>query len=139
MYRLLLIIGIAFALVSCKAQELTTPLAGRWKYTAIQPKDSAWTPVTGTYYEQIAVEFRTDGKISYYLNNTLTTDPCRIPCIPTAYTYSTGKIAFTDWASCPYVDCAPATAWHILKLDKDVLEVAPEGISTPHLRLERTR
>ncbi|WP_247231331.1 hypothetical protein [Telluribacter sp. SYSU D00476] len=139
MYRIALIIGIAFVLVSCQAQELVTPLAGRWKYTAIQPKDSAWTSVAGTYYEQIEVEFKADGKISYYLNNTLTTDPCRIPCSPTAYTYSAGRIAFTDWASCPYVDCAPVTAWNILKLDKDVLEVAPEGISAPQLRLERIK
>ncbi|GAB3173295.1 hypothetical protein [Telluribacter humicola] len=139
MHRIVLIIGIALMLVNCREQSPAPALVGRWKYIGIQQQDSAWTSVAGTYYEQVEVKFRADGKIDYYLNNTLTTDPCKIPCIPIAYTYTAEQLTFTDWASCPYVDCAPVTAWNILRLDGTILEVVPDSPSSPKLRLERTK
>ncbi|HEV7348119.1 hypothetical protein [Telluribacter sp.] len=141
MHRIIVAWSIALTLFSCRAAEVEEQysLVGKWKYTAIQEQNADWKPVKGTYYETVVVEFTRDQKISYTINNVPATDPCQVPCSPRAYRLNKEDIAFTDWFSCPNIDCAPVSGWKILLLTNEVLEVARRD-QPPHLlRLERVK
>lgn len=141
---------VLLVLFSCskKSEEIASPVVGRWTLVAQQDSAGAWaSPIP---LVPVQFEFRADGTFGYVEPNG---KPQRGCCQPTRYSFKAGTllapstsslwipttIAFTDWVSCPNVDCVLIQTWTVLQVGDQFLDLHPGEAKTSAQRFRYQR
>jgi hypothetical protein len=148
--RVLFLSLLLFFSCSKNSDETTPPVVGRWTLVAQQDGTGAW--VNFIPFVPVQFEFRADGSFDYVEPNG---KPQRGCCQPTRYSLKAGSlltpspssqwvpttVTFTDWVSCPNVNCALIQTWTVLQVSDQFLDLDLSEGKTPaqHFRYQRTR
>lgn len=133
---------------SKNADDVTSPVVGRW--TLVAQQDSAGTWANFIPFVPVQFEFHTDGSFDYVEPNG---KPLRGCCQPTRYSFKAGTllapstsslwipttIAFTEWVSCPNVNCALPRVWTVMQLSDQFLDLDLSEGKTPAQRFRYQR